>query len=84
MFNPLDARIETKDIPYMNRIHVNGLTTQEASNSIKNEFIKSKFFRPNNFSLSVLINRQGPISVAVSGEVFNQGIKNLNKNKAIL
>lgn len=72
------------DIPYMNRIHVNGLTTQEASNSIKNEFIKSKFFRPNNFSLSVLINRQGPISVAVSGEVFNQGIKNLNKNKAIM
>ena len=71
-------------IPYMNRIYVNGLTTKEASDNIKNEFVKADIFRPLQFSLSILINRQGPISVAVSGEVFNEGIKNLNKNKAIM
>ena len=72
------------NIPYMNKVYVNGLTTKEATNNIKNEFVKSNIFRPYNFSLSVLINRQGPISVAVSGEVFNEGIKNINKNKAIM
>ena len=72
------------DIPYIDRIYLNGLTTREASNNIKDEFIKSNIFKPNDLSLSILINRQGPISVAVSGEVFNEGIKNLNKNKAIM
>jgi polysaccharide export outer membrane protein len=71
-------------IPYINKIYVNGLTTKEASNSIKNEFVKSNIFRPHKFSLSILIRRQGPISVAVSGEVFNEGIKTINKNKAIM
>ena len=72
------------EIPYINKIYVNGLTTKEASNSIKNEFVKSNIFRPHKFSLSILIRRQGPISVAVSGEVFNEGIKTINKNKAIM
>ena len=72
------------EIPYINRIYVNGLTTKEASYNIKDEFVKANIFMPLQFSLSILINRQGPISVAVSGEVFNEGIKNLNKNKAIM
>ena len=72
------------NIPYIKKIHLNGLTRGEASDKIKNELIVSKIFKPNNFDLSIIINRQGPISVAVSGEVFNAGLKNINKNKAIM
>lgn len=68
-------------LPWINPIDTQGLSIDELSKKIKDNYINKKIFNEDGFYIIIKVKKYAPISIKVNGEVFKPGLIVINKNK---
>ena len=68
-------------LPWIKPIEVKGLSIDELSEKLKNNYINTKIFNEDGFYIIITVKKYAPISIKVNGEVFKPGLIVINKNK---